>query len=131
MAFGLEALLDAALADDAADSDNDRIPNLVEYVLGRNPRAAETSAPFTVSGPAEDREYDVELRLKRNKNARDAAVDIEVSGDLNVWTNGASCVKIVGVTDDGNGVTETVRASVRAPVSERRQGFIRMRAWRP
>jgi hypothetical protein len=130
LGFGWADWQKAAVSGDGIDPDGDGVPNLVKYVLGRRPRQADGSSTFRVNGDAHGPTYDFDVRFKRNRNAVDAGVEIEVSSDLVTWYDGPDYIGGTNVVDDGNGLTETAQVQVRSPDPEKRKAFVRLRTWR-
>jgi len=48
---------------------------------------------------------------------------------LNTWNTGTNFVEEIQAMDDGNGLTETVKSRVVAPLSSVRSQFISVRVW--
>ena len=72
--------------------------------------------------------YDAELTFSRRKGARDVVVETEVSDDLHTWYSGQLYVEEVSVSDDGNGITETVTYRAKNPVNNPDRLFMKVRA---
>jgi uncharacterized repeat protein (TIGR01451 family) len=121
---------DTAVSGDDADPDGDGVQNLAEYAFGRNPRGADMGSLFDLAREAGDPAYDFEVQFSRNRQAVDTEIAVEISGDLVTWQGGSAYVSGIRVTDDGNGLTETVRVMVRTPDPEKRKGFVRVRVWK-
>ncbi|MBA4386563.1 MAG: hypothetical protein C0404_01200 [Verrucomicrobia bacterium] len=128
--FNAQELLDPALSGDKADADNDGIANLLEYAQGRNPKRVDGDAVFDFGGLTDGTGYDAEIKFKRRKLASDLLWHVEVSPDLKVWLEGGGVAVESGVSDDGNGVTETVKYKIKSPAPDGRQAFIRLRVER-
>ena len=112
-----------------ADPDDDGVPNFAEYAFGCNPRVADRHYELDIERmrDAIDQGYDATLTFKRLKAADDIVLCDRGFPNLFVWYDGAGYVLITGVTDDGNGSTETVNAKVKSPTGNRRTGFMRLR----
>lgn len=118
---------DGSISGAEADPDGDQIVNLLEYVLGSNPRGAGVSGlPLTavqsidVDGATAD--Y-LTLSLTRSKDVADFAVSVDTSGDLVTWNEGTGI--LVSTDDEGNGfVTEVYRSA--SPISASAREFLRL-----
>lgn len=126
--FSAQELIDEAIAGDKADPDGDGILNLFEYAQGRNPRRAD-GGPVFEFGEIQNggTGYDAEIRFKRRKLAADLLWHVEVSADIKTWIEGAGVVAEAGVTDDGNGVTETAMYRIKSPAPDGSRAFVRLR----
>jgi hypothetical protein len=124
-------------AANAADPDKDGVPNLVEYVMGRNPKsstAAETSQPvlnLTVQQPPLPAVADLTLR-----NAYDPSVklDVEFSHNLQTWSILASRTGTGSWSGSApflfglpNGMTKFVFNTAHTP-SQQARLYVRLRA---
>jgi hypothetical protein len=65
----------------------------------------------------------------RRLEPRDVSYEVIISNDLLTWNVGTNYVQEVQATDDGNGLTETVKARVVAPYSTFTNWFITVRTW--
>jgi len=103
-----------ANAPDSGDSDNDGLPNLMEYALNTNPLVADHPSPVVVTSGSGL------LKLTYTKWRADVTYCVETSTDLVTWTSS-------GVDQGGDGLT--VSASVPSGADARR--FLRLRVTRP
>lgn len=110
------------IAGDAADPDHDGLPNLLEYALGREPLVPDAAGFLTAK---EDMGY-LSVAYHRAKAATDVTVSVEVAGEFAAgWSvNTGPTV----VTDDGNGLTETVKVADSVPIQSAPQRYMRLRA---
>jgi hypothetical protein len=77
---------------------------------------------------AEAERYDLVVTFTRRRAAPDLTYRLEVAADCpGAWLAAAGFVSEDAVTDDGNGVTETVRCYLRSPAPDRSRGFVRLR----
>ena len=119
--FSAAELADPDIGGDSADPDTDGIPNLLEYKLGLNPRAAATGGlPF--SRILDGYFY---FTYTFNKFATDVALSLEVSADLTNWKDSSEVLQEVRLEESEETKTITLRG--RNPVSATRQGFLRLR----
>ena len=130
--FTLEELTDPSLSAEGSDFDHDRLQNFAEYAINRDPKASETNAFVTTAlelNPADGKNH-ITITYKRRLEPTDVAYQVRVSNDLRTWNSGTNHVEEISVTDDANGMTETVKARVVAPwpVAGNAQ-FISVRVW--
>ena len=71
----------------------------------------------------------ITLTYHRRLPPTDAAYAPSVSNDLFIWNTGTNYIEEIHTTDDGNGLTETVKARVKAPYSTSTNYFIAVRVW--
>lgn len=125
--FTLEELTDPKLSGEDADFDHDRHVNFVEYVLNRDPKVAETDALVTTSIETNHITFTYQRRLEPTDVAYEVSVANSVQGP---WLTGTNSIEEVQVTDDGNGLTETVNSRVVAPWPPNPPTqFIQLRVW--
>lgn len=127
--FTSAELGDPLLAGDTADFDADRFSNLLEYALHRDPKTTDTNPGFTAAIedlPAPNGRSLVATYTRR-KAPRDINYTVEVSSNLLTWSSGAGQTLELGATDEGNGITETVRVRVISDLSAMGQRFIRLK----
>lgn len=118
-----EQFSDAELADDDiggadADPDGDGLSNFEEYARGWNPRAADGDDLIVITRKASGNppeSYDVVFRYSRRKDASDLTFSVESSEDVSAWLDEPGVITGTDVTDDGNGVSETVNVYVSIP----------------
>jgi parallel beta-helix repeat protein len=121
--FGTNAS-NSAIAGDTADPDGDGSVNLLEYAFNRDPNTAETSG--LVSSAVENisgTDY-FTFSYARRQSPTDVLYTEEVSGDLVNWSAGLTTT--MQVTDDGNGISETVKSRLIDPISSANQQFVRV-----
>jgi hypothetical protein len=54
---------------------------------------------------------------------------VHVSNDLVTWHTGTNYVQEIQATDDGNGLTETVKARLTVPFSTSTNQFVTVKVW--
>jgi alpha-L-fucosidase 2 len=114
-----------AISGSDADPDNDGVPNLLEYALGRNPLVADATNLTTIDKSSG---Y-LTLIYHRAKIATDVTFIVEVENDLTgVWTTD---VQTPVVTDDGNGLTDMVSVEDSVPINSTPHRFMRLRVTQP
>jgi hypothetical protein len=119
-----------AVAEPLADPDGDGHANLREYAFDGDPRDP-NSTPRGVSvtiAPVDGAPTAI-FAYPRRKAPRDITYVEEISNDLAAWSNGLTTVW--QVSDDTNGVTETVRTRLLPPRDQASNAFFRMRVTRP
>lgn len=86
MRFSSAELSNSSVSGDLADPDRDGTANLIEYALGRNPKAGDTGTVITTSmGNAAGTNY-LFLSFDHNRAASDAQLTFEGSADLKNWS---------------------------------------------
>jgi hypothetical protein len=129
--FTLEELTDPALSGEAADYDHDGLVNFVEYAANFDPKSSQSNAPMVAAfelNPADGQPH-FTLTYHRRLPPTDVAYAVSVSDDLVTWQTGPNYVEELQTTDDGNGLTETVKARIIAPVSATTNQFVTVRCW--
>jgi hypothetical protein len=129
--FTLEELTDPQLSSEGADFDHDKWVNFVEYTMNRDPKTLETNSPMLVAielDPSDGQNH-ITVTYPRRLSPSDAAYAVYVSHSLPTWNTGTNYVQELQVVDDGNGLTETVKAQVVAPYTAFTNHFINLRVW--
>ncbi|MEK7780181.1 MAG: Calx-beta domain-containing protein, partial [Verrucomicrobiota bacterium] len=126
--FTLEELTLPNFSGEEADFDNDHRFNFVEYAANTNPKSAETTAPL-ISTIESTNGTHITFTYKRRLEPTDVAYEAVVSNDLLIWQSGTNHIQEISVTDDGNGLTETVAAQLVAPWPNGQNQFITVRVW--
>ena len=127
--FTTNELDNIAISGDFADPDGDKIPNILEYALGTNPKVMDDPATIRANSEKPDIgiTYDAIVEFNRDKNSSGVIYGLSVSTNLvSGWSDGAGSIVNTDVHDDGNGKTETVKYFVKSPdVNE--QFFMRLK----
>lgn len=125
--FSEAELLDVVVSGDYADADGDEMINLVEYALGKDPGIPNSKSVLNAAKPEEKiaEEYDAIVTFSRRKDMTGVECVVEYSEDLLKWSSAGVFIVNTRVTDDGNGITETVDYFVRAPDGDSR-GYCRL-----
>ena len=130
--FTLEELTDPLLSGPGVDFDHDTYANFVEYSVNRDPKAAETNAPLATTlefDPTNDLTH-ITLTYQRRLQPTDVGYEVRIANELTgPWHSGTNYVEELSVTDDGNMLTETVKARLVAPWSTSQNQFITVRVW--
>lgn len=115
--FTLEELTDPTLSGEEMDFDRDGPVNFAEYAANRDPKLGETNRPLvtTIEPDPTDGLNHITLTYTRRLPPTDVSYEVLVSDDLVTWNSGPAYVKEIEVTDDGNTLTETVKARLVAP----------------
>lgn len=101
-----------------SDPDGDGLLNLMEYAMGWNPHVADGHADIDIRGPwavRGDMSGAAVIRYQRRISAQDLDFQLQASRDMHTWAPADAYVTGTTVTDDGNGVTETVEVAVQLP----------------
>lgn len=124
---------DPAVSDPTADPDHDGLSNLMEFALNRSPFAPDTPLVSTIEIDPNDQQPYFTFTYTRRKVSRDITYHLEVSSDLATWIEDSAQVQEISATDDGNGLTETVKVRLASPVpATGPQGqFLRLRVTQP
>ena len=129
--FTLEELTLPNLSGEGVDFDHDTLFNFAEYAANRDPKSFETNQPVVSAielDPADSLNH-IFVTYRRRLEPRDVSYEVIISNDLLTWNAGTNYVQEVQATDDGNGLTETVKARVVAPYSTFTNWFITVRTW--
>lgn len=129
--FTLEELTMPQLSGEAADFDHDGYANFVEYAVNRDPKSPETNAPLVTAielNPTNSLNY-ITLTYHRRLPPTDTGYAVYVSNDLLTWNTGTNYVGEIQTTDDGNGLTETVKARLKETYPPATNTFITVRVW--
>jgi hypothetical protein len=114
-----------------ADPDRDGIVNLMEYALKLDPNDADvTGLPAQGKTNVDGSDY-LTLTYTRVKAATDITYVVEVSGDLVTWNAGPSYTATVSVTDNPDGITQTVVVRDLVPMDSATSRFIRLKITQP
>jgi len=126
--FTASELTNSSISGDLADPDNDKLPNIAEYALGLNPKAADPPGALKVATWLDSDNglayATLTYRLAKPPPA-DLVPSVEFCTNLAASTWATNGVAVIGTSDQGT-FTET---QVRPPLSlsESSQGFFRLR----
>lgn len=132
--FTPQQLQTPGISEPSADPDGDGHNNFTEYAFDRNPNTADTSPLFTQTlvtiGQTGDRLLEIAHHRRQQRTDVNYTLGVAevVTGS---WLEGPTHLEEVSVIPDANGVTETVRTQVLAPLSHFNQRFVRIRVSRP
>jgi len=126
--FTLEELTDPTLTDLAADFDHDGRVNFVEYAANLNPKGSDTNAPLVTAielNPTNSL-TNITFTYQRRLVPTDVEYTAYVSDDLKTWNSGTNLIEEISVADDGNMLTETVKARLLAPYTTTTNTFLKL-----
>ncbi|MDH4453922.1 MAG: S8 family serine peptidase [Verrucomicrobiota bacterium] len=106
--------------NDIADPDGDGTPNLLEYLLGTDPSASD-STPVQVTAPGQQ----LQLQYRLPIGIAGVTPTVEVTNDLTQWQTGPGHTEIVSDSSSSGFRTLIIRDAVPGP-----QRFIRLRVTR-
>ena len=121
--FGSDAS-NPAVAGPSADPDHDGVPNLLEYILARNPKASDATPPLSVTRAAQS----VTLQFNRRKSVSDVTLHLLSAGSLTAttWTEQDPATLNPTITSiDSQTERWTITLSVASGTS---QSFYRLKA---
>lgn len=130
--FTAAELGNPAISGALANPDGDAFQNVLEYAFNLNPKATDTGPDLAGAieqvGTLGNGQASYVVRFHRRIAAVDLSYELEVSTDLNAWQSGPNYSRfLLPPTNDGNGVTETVRAQVFGPLTLPSQRFVRLK----
>ena len=128
--FSAGELSNPLVSDDAADPDGDAARNLLEYALNLDPKSSNAITGFSAQVENVSGTDALVVTHKRRKTPRDIDYVLEISPDLTSWSSGGAVAQELNTSDDGNGITETVRLRVLADVTQPGGRFVRLRVSR-
>ncbi len=129
--FTLEQLTLPNISGEGADFDHDGLVNFAEYAADRDPITPETNSPVTTAielDPSDGKNH-IMITYPRRLEPTDTSYAVYVSNDLIHWQTGTNYVQELQATDDGNNLTETVKAEVVAPYTTDTNQFVNVRVW--
>ena len=129
--FTAAELGNAAIRGDLADPDGDGIPNLLEYALDLDPKAAETTGLPTVGQMTVAGSTHLTLTYTQVIAATGITYLPQVSGDLTTWNGNSSYTVVVGTTANADGLTRTVVVRDAVAISSTSKRFMRLQVSRP
>ena len=129
--FSLEELTFPKISGAGADFDHDGLVNFVEYAFNQDPRNPGPNPAFQYGFEVNTNDglAHFTLTYTRLLPPRVVAYGVFVSSDLLTWNTGTNVVQELYATNNGDGLTETVKAQVLAPVSRTNNFFTTIRVW--
>lgn len=117
---------DSAISGPTADPDLDGISNFTEFALNLDPKSPNAPATNTTVESASGSSY-LTITYKRRLNTAGMSYHVEVSDDLTTWNEGSSYTEELQATNDGNGITQTVKVRILDALGTAMRKFARMR----
>ncbi|MEI8340912.1 MAG: hypothetical protein WCH43_05160, partial [Verrucomicrobiota bacterium] len=125
--FTQAELLNTGTSGDLANPSGDGISNLMKYALNLNPKTNGLAGlPVGAVAATGSGNY-MQLTYTRPISAPDLAYIPEVSGDLNNWYSGPGYISTVSVTNNPDGLTQTVVVQDLTSVNSATRRFMRLR----
>jgi len=129
--FTPSELTDPAISRDTAAPAGDGIPNLLKYALNLNPMTNSVGKlPVTSVASTANGSY-LTLAYTQVILATNIIYTVEVSDDLQTWHSGPGYTGLVGVTNNPDGVTQTVVVQDITPMNGTKSHFIRLNVTKP
>ncbi len=129
--FTAAELNDPTISGPNATPAGDGIANLTKYALGLAPKINGAGGLPKVSLTATGGSTFLTLTYNKALAASDVSYTVEVSGDLQMWSSGASSTATVSATNNAAGTMQTVVERDLTPTSSAGRRFIRLRVNQP
>ena len=129
--FTADEQADPTISGALADPNHNGLPNLLEYALNRDPKAANFTPPLSSNWRTNNGSTYLTVSYTRLLGAPGISYIVEVSQDLLTWNSGSLYTQDLSAVDDGNGITQTVTVQVLQPVSATPHLFTRLRVTQP
>lgn len=110
--------------DPAGDSDQDGIPNALEYMFGTSP-SIRSGNPVKLASDVLDESSKMKLSFQRRKGVKRPDYVYETSADLKVWVEVPAAETILSVETIDGATLENMDARIVSPDLNR--GFVRLR----
>ncbi|MCH2026886.1 MAG: hypothetical protein MK172_14220, partial [Verrucomicrobiales bacterium] len=121
--FTTEEITNPSLSGPLADADSDGVANILEYLLGSNPRKSESRIYEQFLKQERTNETgNFEFKIKRLKNIKGYKIIIESSTDLVNWITSEDQLTLKEQSENGDG-TVTITYSTPNPLTSRRVYF--------
>jgi hypothetical protein len=130
--FSAVQLADPGVVAPAADPDGDGMNNFVEYAFDRDPNRSDAAPLFQYSlEPIPDSAEQLLVVTHRRRIVRpDIDYRLGVGEQVDGIVDDSIDLEDPVITDDGNGVTETVRVRILAPTFHFDRRFVRLKVIR-
>lgn len=122
--FSVTEQADASLIGDDKDPDGDGVPNLLEFLMGTDPRAKNASGTLQ-SAIAPQQVACLTMTFRSARNLSGTQFFVESSKDLMTWSNSGVALSPTGVTD-----AATLEYRAALPMAGEPKQFLRIRAKR-
>ena len=130
-AFSPQQLLNPSIYGDTAAPAGDAIPNLMKYALNLHPMTNSVNQlPVTSITSSNGNNY-LTLAYSKVILSSNIVYTPEVSSDLQTWYSGAGSLQLMSVTNNADGVTQTIVVQDRQPLSANSKRFIRLTVTKP
>ena len=129
--FSASELDDPTISGDTAAPAGDGIPNLLKYALHIDPKTSTPSDLPVPSVMSSGGENYLTITYTQLILAGDIEYITEISTDLKTWNSGAGYTAPVSVTNNPDGVTQTVVVQDLKPLSSSEKRFIRLKINKP
>ncbi|MEQ1932863.1 MAG: Ig domain-containing protein, partial [Fimbriimonadaceae bacterium] len=131
--FTVAEQADSATSGLMADPNHNGVANLLEFALNRDPKAENFTPPLATGLTTDSGTGNQYLTVTYSRRIAPSGITchVEVSSDLAVWNAGSFYTEEESVTDDGNGITQTVKVRVLTPMNQAGKVFTRLRVTQP
>ena len=122
-----------AISGPDADPNGDGLSNFLSFALNRDPKIAgpNPALPVSIQKDGVTGGSYLTLTYTRRKAPSGISYYVGASGDMLAWFEDSAHVQQVQVTDDGNGLSETVLTRAVPMLSSTNQQFLRLRVTEP
>ena len=125
--FSSAQLSNAAISGATATPAGDGITNLMKYALNLDPlTSGDASLPVAGTTTVSGTKY-LTITYTQVIAATDIVYTVEVSADLQTWNSGSGFTAQVSVTNNPDGVTQTVVVQDLTPLGNAERRFIRLK----
>ena len=129
--FNSTELTNQQICGNTACPANDNIPNLMKYAIGLDPHTPSVQGLPKVGVLTTGTNSFLTLKYNQYIFASGITLFPEVSSDLQTWQSGTGTTTVLGVSDNADGVTQSVIVQDLTPISSSSKRFIRLKVTKP